>query len=152
MACYAKLGFGVGNFSPQPRAILGLQRSGQFCADNHHVFWRMCIGNELEQVGVVATQFHELRAHAIGDHLCHALNIGAIFHQEIERTGGGRRDGEATFATGFAGRALGGGGHDHSAAAIIKGSLDTVIKETVEKLHEMLLITEAKEAIEPKEV
>lgn len=51
-----------------------------------------------------------------------------------------------TVDVGIMARALGGGGHDHSAAAIIKGSLDTVIKSTVEKLHEMLLTTEAKEA------
>lgn len=41
-------------------------------------------------------------------------------------------------------RALGGGGHDHSAASVIKGSLENVIKSTVEKLHTMLLEGEAK--------
>jgi phosphoesterase RecJ-like protein len=51
-----------------------------------------------------------------------------------------------TVDVGIMARALGGGGHDHSAAAIIKGSLDSVIKTTVERLHEMLLTTEAKEA------
>ena len=51
-----------------------------------------------------------------------------------------------TVDVGIMARALGGGGHDHSAAAIIKGSLDSVIKQTVETLHEMLLATEAKEA------
>ena len=51
-----------------------------------------------------------------------------------------------TVDVGIMARVLGGGGHDHSAAAIIKGSLDTVIKNTVDKLHEMLLSTEAKEA------
>jgi phosphoesterase RecJ-like protein len=44
-------------------------------------------------------------------------------------------------------RALGGGGHDHSAAAIIKGSLENVIKSTVDKLHAMLLTTESKLAL-----
>lgn len=43
-------------------------------------------------------------------------------------------------------RALGGGGHDHSAATIIKGELENVIKTTVEKLHQLLLEMEAKEA------
>lgn len=52
-----------------------------------------------------------------------------------------------TVDVGIMARALGGGGHDHSAAAVIKGSLDTVIKNTVDKLHEMLLATEAKEAL-----
>lgn len=42
-------------------------------------------------------------------------------------------------------RALGGGGHDHSAAAVIKGSLDSVMKSTVQKLHTMLLLQEAEE-------
>jgi phosphoesterase RecJ-like protein len=51
-----------------------------------------------------------------------------------------------TVDVGIMARALGGGGHDHSAAAIIKGNLDSVIKTTVEKLHEMLLTTEAKES------
>lgn len=50
-----------------------------------------------------------------------------------------------TVDVGIMARALGGGGHDHSAAAIIKGSLDIVTKQTVEKLHKMLLVTEAKE-------
>lgn len=43
-------------------------------------------------------------------------------------------------------RALGGGGHDHSAAAMISGDLDSVIKSTVDKLHTMLLELEKKES------
>jgi phosphoesterase RecJ-like protein len=45
---------------------------------------------------------------------------------------------------GIMARALGGGGHDHSAAAVIKGPLETVIKNTVEKLHASLLLNESK--------
>jgi phosphoesterase RecJ-like protein len=51
-----------------------------------------------------------------------------------------------TVDVGVMARALGGGGHDHSAASIIKGTLDSVIKPTVDKLHEMLLLTETIEA------
>ena len=40
---------------------------------------------------------------------------------------------------GIMARALGGGGHDHSAAAIINGPLQKVIEMTVKKVHEMLL-------------
>jgi phosphoesterase RecJ-like protein len=36
--------------------------------------------------------------------------------------------------------ALGGGGHDHSAATLIKGGLEEVIKSTVEKLQAMLAL------------
>ena len=43
-------------------------------------------------------------------------------------------------------RALGGGGHDHSAAAIIKGELESVIKTTIEKIYAILIEMEAKEA------
>lgn len=43
---------------------------------------------------------------------------------------------------GIMARALGGGGHDHSAAAMIPGKIDTVITETVEKVHQMLLALE----------
>ncbi|AUN97267.1 bifunctional oligoribonuclease/PAP phosphatase NrnA [Bacteriovorax stolpii] len=50
-----------------------------------------------------------------------------------------------TVDVGVMARALGGGGHDHSAAAIINGPLDVVIKQTVDKLHEMLLIAESKD-------
>lgn len=39
---------------------------------------------------------------------------------------------------GIMANALGGGGHDHSAATIIEGSVDTVIKETIKKLQLML--------------
>ena len=35
-------------------------------------------------------------------------------------------------------KALGGGGHNHSAATLIKGSLDTVVKNTIMILEEML--------------
>ncbi len=45
---------------------------------------------------------------------------------------------------GIMARALGGGGHDHSAAAMITGELDSVIKTTVDKLHVMLLEIEKK--------
>lgn len=41
--------------------------------------------------------------------------------------------------------ALGGGGHDHSAATLIKGDLDDVIKSTVEKLQAMLAKAEEEE-------
>ncbi len=44
-------------------------------------------------------------------------------------------------------RALGGGGHDHSAAALIGGSLDSVIKATVQKIHQMLLLQETQTGI-----
>lgn len=42
-------------------------------------------------------------------------------------------------------RTLGGGGHDHSAAAVIKGPLEAVIKNTVDKLHASLLLNESKQ-------
>jgi phosphoesterase RecJ-like protein len=38
--------------------------------------------------------------------------------------------------------ALGGGGHDHSAATVIQGKLQDVIKTTVEKVQEMLVVAE----------
>jgi phosphoesterase RecJ-like protein len=39
-------------------------------------------------------------------------------------------------------QALGGGGHDHSAATLIKGNLDDVVKSTIEKLQTMLSLIE----------
>lgn len=41
-------------------------------------------------------------------------------------------------------RALGGGGHDHSAACLIEGKLEEVIKSTIEKLQILLPIEEKK--------
>ncbi|MBC7538567.1 MAG: DHH family phosphoesterase [Bacteriovorax sp.] len=43
---------------------------------------------------------------------------------------------------GLMARALGGGGHDHSAASLIEGKLDDVIKSTVEKLQVLLEVAE----------
>jgi phosphoesterase RecJ-like protein len=42
-------------------------------------------------------------------------------------------------------QALGGGGHDHSAATLIKGNLDDVVKSTIEKLQTMLSLVEIEE-------
>ena len=39
---------------------------------------------------------------------------------------------------GLMARALGGGGHDHSAATLIEGNLDEVIKATIEKIQLLL--------------
>ncbi|MBC98912.1 MAG: hypothetical protein CME63_14305 [Halobacteriovoraceae bacterium] len=39
---------------------------------------------------------------------------------------------------GIMAQALGGGGHDHSAATMIEGQLEEVIKETIPKLQLML--------------
>jgi phosphoesterase RecJ-like protein len=39
---------------------------------------------------------------------------------------------------GLMAKALGGGGHDHSAATIIEGNLDVVVKSTIEKLQLLL--------------
>lgn len=41
-------------------------------------------------------------------------------------------------------QALGGGGHDHSAATMIKGHIDEVIKSTIDKIHDMLIASESK--------
>jgi len=46
---------------------------------------------------------------------------------------------------GIMAQALGGGGHDHSAATMISGSLETVIKSTIDKLQVMLQEAESKE-------
>ncbi|MBP9680703.1 MAG: hypothetical protein KBD76_04820, partial [Bacteriovorax sp.] len=39
-------------------------------------------------------------------------------------------------------KALGGGGHDHSAATIVEGALETVVKSTIDKLQSLLEATE----------
>jgi len=39
---------------------------------------------------------------------------------------------------GIMAQALGGGGHDHSAATIVKGNIEEIIKETIEKIQLML--------------
>ncbi|MDO9183867.1 MAG: DHH family phosphoesterase [Bacteriovorax sp.] len=43
---------------------------------------------------------------------------------------------------GIMAKALGGGGHDHSAATVIEGKLDEVIKSTIEKLQVLLEVEE----------
>lgn len=50
-------------------------------------------------------------------------------------------------------RALGGGGHDHSAATMIEGNLEEIVKSTVEKLQVLLAEEEARLAkIEEKKI
>lgn len=43
---------------------------------------------------------------------------------------------------GIMAKALGGGGHDHSAASVVEGKLDEVIKSTIEKLQVLLEVAE----------
>lgn len=47
-----------------------------------------------------------------------------------------------TVDVGVMAKSLGGGGHDHSAATLIEGNLDDVIKSTIEKLQVLLAATE----------
>ena len=47
---------------------------------------------------------------------------------------------------GLMARSLGGGGHDHSAATIIEGSLESVVKTTIDKLQ--ILLVDAEKPIE----
>lgn len=47
-------------------------------------------------------------------------------------------------------KALGGGGHDHSAATLIEGPLDEVIKSTIEKLQVLLAAAEKSDAQNPE--
>lgn len=47
-------------------------------------------------------------------------------------------------------KALGGGGHDHSAATLIEGNLDEVIKSTIEKLQILLAAAEKNETKQPE--
>ena len=44
-----------------------------------------------------------------------------------------------TIDAGAMAQALGGGGHNHSAAAILEGSIDDLLPATLEKLERMLL-------------
>lgn len=49
----------------------------------------------------------------------------------------------ANVDVGLMAKALGGGGHDHSAAAVIEGNIESVTKSTIEKLQSMLQAAEA---------
>lgn len=53
---------------------------------------------------------------------------------------------------GIMAKALGGGGHDHSAATLIEGNLDEVIKSTIEKLQVLLAVAEKNIALAPEKV
>ena len=85
--------------------------------------------------------------HAFINHLLVLDNIKvAVMFREIGDTIKVSLRSVGVIDVGIMAKALGGGGHDHSAATLIEGSLESVIKSTVEKLQILLVEAEKAEA------
>ena len=85
--------------------------------------------------------------HAFINHLLVLDNIKiAVMFKEIGTTIKVSLRSVGDIDVGLMARSLGGGGHDHSAATIIEGSLESVVKTTIDKLQ--ILLVDAEKPIE----
>lgn len=71
------------------------------------------------------------------------VKVACMFRNIGEKVKVSFRSADSKVDVGVMAQALGGGGHNHSAATIIDGSLDKVIPETIEKVQAMLKLSES---------
>jgi len=100
-----------------------------------------------ESIGWISMKEDDLRKFSVDTEDTHAFINNLLVLDNIEVACMFREQGDSikiSFRTsgaidvGKMARAIGGGGHNHSAAAIIKGPMDKVIKDTITKLENMM--------------
>ena len=114
--------------------MLGLVLSDINATENGQVGWMKITEEILEKYNVDSEDTHGLINHLlILDNIKVALMFRQIDHKvKISFRSAGDID------VGVMAQALGGGGHDHSAATLIEGELTSVIEKTIPKIELML--------------
>lgn len=114
--------------------MLGVVLSSAESTDDGRVAWISLTEESLRKFDVDTEDTHGLVNHLL---ILDNIKIACMFRQidnmvKISFRSAGDVD------VGVMAQALGGGGHDHSAATLIEGEIETVIKETIPKLQMML--------------
>lgn len=114
--------------------MLGVVLSSAASTEDGRVAWISLTEANLEKFDVDTEDTHGLVNHLL---ILDNIKIACMFRQignmvKISFRSAGDVD------VGVMAQALGGGGHDHSAATMIEGEIKTVIKETIPKLELML--------------
>jgi phosphoesterase RecJ-like protein len=114
--------------------LLGVVLSSATSTADGRVAWLSLTEESLEKFNVDTEDTHALVNHLL---ILDNIKIACMFRQigsavKISFRSAGDVD------VGVMAQALGGGGHDHSAATMIEGNIEEVIKETIVKLELML--------------
>lgn len=114
--------------------LLGTVLSRVKSTDDKSVAWLDLNEAELEKFHVDSEDTHGLVNYLL---ILDGIKVACMFRQVGEMIKISFRS-AGDIDVGIMAQALGGGGHDHSAATMIEGTLEDVIKETVPKLQRML--------------
>ena len=114
--------------------LLGIVLSSASSTDDGRIAWLSLTEESLDKFNVDTEDTHGLVNHLL---ILDNIKVACMFRQigsaiKISFRSAGDVD------VGVMAQALGGGGHDHSAATMIEGKIEEVIKETVIKLELML--------------
>ncbi len=114
--------------------LLGTVLSRVKSTEDKKVAWLELNEEELANFNVDTEDTHGLVNYLL---ILDGIKVACMFRQVGRRVKISMRS-AGDIDVGIMAQALGGGGHDHSAATIIEGTLDEVIKQTVPKLQMML--------------
>jgi phosphoesterase RecJ-like protein len=114
--------------------MLGLVLSNICATDNGQVGWMRITEADLEKYNVDSEDTHGLINHLL---ILDNIKVALMFRQIDNKVKISFRS-AGDIDVGVMAQALGGGGHDHSAATVIEGELTSVIDKTIPKIELML--------------
>jgi len=114
--------------------LLGIVLASTKTTKDEQVAWLRLNENDLEKFGVDSEDTLGFINHLL---ILNNLKVAVMFREMETRVKISLRS-MGQVDVGVMAQALGGGGHDHSAATIVEGNIDEIIKETIEKIELML--------------
>lgn len=114
--------------------MLGLVLSNICATDNGLVGWMSITEEDLQKYNVDSEDTHGLINHLL---ILDNIKVALMFRQVENKVKISFRS-AGDIDVGIMAQALGGGGHDHSAATMLEGELDSVIERTIPKIELML--------------
>jgi phosphoesterase RecJ-like protein len=119
--------------------LLGKVLASAHTTKDEKIAWLTLTEDMLEKFHVDTEDTHAFINHLL---VLDNIKVAAMFKQMGDQIKVSLRS-VGNIDVGVMAKALGGGGHDHSAAAVIEGNLESVVKSTIEKLQVLLESAEA---------
>ncbi|MBK24455.1 MAG: hypothetical protein CME70_10710 [Halobacteriovorax sp.] len=114
--------------------MLGTVLSKAQATDDKKIAWLKLTEDTLSKFNVDPEDTHGFVNHLL---ILDNIKVACMFRQIGDKVKVSLRS-TGVIDVGIMANALGGGGHDHSAATMIEGNLDSVVKDTIKKLQLML--------------
>jgi phosphoesterase RecJ-like protein len=115
--------------------LLGTVLTSTQTTDDETVAWITLTEEQLNQYCSDAEDTHGFINHLL---ILDNIKVACMFRQIEENVKVSFRSAINSVDVGVMAQALGGGGHNHSAATLIEGKLETVIPQTIKKIQTML--------------